>query len=127
MRKLAVVSGAHTPITIGRRGFGAIIDLPETYVSRKHAEISCTDENFLVLRDLDSTSGTFVNGRLIKEKRLAHADRITFGVPDDSYRLEVEYIVREQIEAVPESSWVRLKTPMCRKEWQSREAAKHRT
>ncbi len=111
LRKLAVVSGAHTPITIGRRGFGAIIDLPETYVSRKHAEISCTDENFLVLRDLDSTSGTFVNGRLIKEKRLAHADRITFGVPDDSYRLEVEYIVREQIEAVPESSWVRLKTP----------------
>jgi ABC-type multidrug transport system ATPase subunit/pSer/pThr/pTyr-binding forkhead associated (FHA) protein len=111
LRKLAVVSGAHTPISIGRQGYGAIIDLPETYVSRKHAEIIVSDENYLILRDLSSTSGTFVNGRIIKEKRLGHGDSITFGMPNDSYRLTVEYIVPEQIQATPESSWIRVKTP----------------
>lgn len=111
LRKLAVLRGTHTPITIGRQGFGAIIDLPETYVSRKHAEIIVSDEDYLVMRDLDSTSGTFVNGRIMKEKRLGHGDRITFGMPEDNYYLMIEYIIREQIDATPESSWIRVKTP----------------
>lgn len=52
--------------------------VPDTRVSRFHAEIHRTDQDFLV-RDLKSTNGTLVAGRRVQERRLAHGDRISLG------------------------------------------------
>jgi hypothetical protein len=53
-------------LVIGRstEGFGALNGDPE--ISRRHAQISRTDEGRLYISDLGSTNGTFVNGRKIE-------------------------------------------------------------
>ena len=48
------------------------------YISRFHAEVTF-DGNAYVIRDLDSTSGTFVNGEQIKERQLKDGDHIRLG------------------------------------------------
>ena len=55
-------------------------DLPvaSTDASRRHAEILGTGKNF-VLRDLNSTNGTFVNGQRIERHELRPGDRIQIG------------------------------------------------
>lgn len=52
--------------------------LVEDMVSRKHAKIS-TQGNQIVIMDLGSTNGTFVNGEKIKKTRLKEGDRILIG------------------------------------------------
>ncbi len=47
-------------------------------VSRKHAKISAGDGQILI-QDLGSTNGTFVNGEKIKKARLKEGDRILIG------------------------------------------------
>src|SRR3954467_3670337 len=53
-------------LIIGRstEGFGALQGDPE--ISRRHAQISRTDEGRLYISDLGSTNGTFVNGKKIE-------------------------------------------------------------
>src|SRR3954454_6034814 len=53
-------------LIIGRstEGFGALKGDPE--ISRRHAQISRTDEGRLYISDLGSTNGTFVNGTKIE-------------------------------------------------------------
>lgn len=48
------------------------------YVSRNHAEI-VSERGAYQVRDLDSTSGTYVNGERIKTRRLREGDRIRLG------------------------------------------------
>ena len=63
---------------IGRAG--ADIVLEDEKVSRKHAEIGLYGPDALVIRDLASTNGTYVNGRRVSEKRkLEHWDLIRLG------------------------------------------------
>ena len=64
------------PITLGRRADNDIM-VDETTVSRRHALIMSTPAGF-VLRDLNSTNGTFVNSDKIAvgEHPLKHGDRI---------------------------------------------------
>ena len=50
----------------------------DTTVSRNHIEIEYTSDSFL-LRDLDSTNGTYVNGTRVKESYLVPGDRIRLG------------------------------------------------
>lgn len=64
-------------LLIGRLD-GLDLVLPEDLVSRRHAQIE-VDEEGAVLRDLGSTNGTFVNGKRIREVRLAEGDRILLG------------------------------------------------
>ena len=64
-------------LRIGRME-GLDLVLPEDLVSRRHAEIAVTDEG-IVLRDLGSTNGTFVNGRRIREVALKEGDRVLVG------------------------------------------------
>lgn len=64
-------------LRIGRME-GLDLVLPEDLVSRRHAEISVTDEG-IVLRDLGSTNGTFVNGQRIREVSLQEGDRVLVG------------------------------------------------
>jgi pSer/pThr/pTyr-binding forkhead associated (FHA) protein len=52
--------------------------LVEDMVSRKHAKIS-TAAGQIVIHDLGSTNGTFVNGEKIKKIRLKEGDRILIG------------------------------------------------
>jgi hypothetical protein len=49
--------------------------LPSGDASRRHAEIHFTAEGYVV-RDLDSTNGTFVNGERVQEHVLQPGDRI---------------------------------------------------
>ncbi len=52
--------------------------LVEDMVSRKHAKITTTDAQVMI-QDLGSTNGTFVNGEKIKKARLKEGDRILVG------------------------------------------------
>ncbi len=52
--------------------------LVEDMVSRKHATITATADAILI-QDLGSTNGTFVNGEKIKKVRLKEGDRILIG------------------------------------------------
>jgi hypothetical protein len=60
------------------------IMLDDGRVSRHHAEVVTNAEGY-VLRDLDSTNGTLVNGAPVKEARLLDGDVLSFG------GLEIEF------------------------------------
>lgn len=64
-------------VIIGRGGELDIV-LVEDMVSRKHARIA-TAEGKIVIEDLGSTNGTFVNGEKIKKARLKVGDRVLIG------------------------------------------------
>ncbi len=64
-------------IVIGRSSDLDMV-LVEDMVSRKHAKIS-TVGGQVVIQDLGSTNGTFVNGEKIKKVRLKEGDRILVG------------------------------------------------
>ena len=77
-----VHEGRRTPIEasvvqIGRAPSCEIV-LDDRNVSRRHAEIRRRGP-VVVLIDLDSTNGTIVNGRRVREHPLADGDRITVG------------------------------------------------
>jgi hypothetical protein len=64
-------------ITIGRASELDMV-LIEDMVSRRHAKIQ-TLEGQVVITDIGSTNGTFVNGEKIKRARLKEGDRILIG------------------------------------------------
>ena len=64
-------------IVIGRSSELDMV-LVEDMVSRKHAKITCAGGKILI-EDLGSTNGTFVNGEKIKQSRLKEGDRILIG------------------------------------------------
>jgi serine phosphatase RsbU (regulator of sigma subunit)/pSer/pThr/pTyr-binding forkhead associated (FHA) protein len=77
-RRLVVIDKAL--FTIGRRT-AADLQIISTDVSREHAEIVRTGDQYL-LRDRGSRYGTFVNGEAITERALAVGDRIRLGRSD---------------------------------------------
>ena len=64
-------------IVIGRSSDLDMV-LVEDMVSRKHAKIT-TQDGKIIIEDLGSTNGTFVNGEKIKQARLKEGDRILIG------------------------------------------------
>ena len=64
-------------ISIGRVG-GNAVQVNDTEVSRKHAILELSGEEY-VLRDLNSSNGSFINGKRVKEQRLLSGDQIQFG------------------------------------------------
>jgi two-component system, NtrC family, sensor kinase len=66
-----------TTVTIGR-GTTNSVQLHDTEVSREHAELSLRGDK-IMLRDLDSSNGTFVNGRQVREYELASGDQVQLG------------------------------------------------
>jgi DNA-binding NtrC family response regulator len=64
-------------ITIGKKEEHDLT-LTDKTISRDHAEIEYKADSFL-LRDLDSTNGTYVNGTRVKEAYLLPGDRIKIG------------------------------------------------
>jgi adenylate cyclase len=64
-------------LTIGRgQNNGLVLD--DGFVSTNHAELRFENGDY-VLKDLDSTNGTLLNGTPVTEKVLAEGDRITIG------------------------------------------------
>ena len=74
------------PITVGRDPKNDIV-LDDRRVSRRHAEIRLRLGRY-TLYDLQSTNGTFVNGRRIAEIVLSDEDRITIGGAELTVKLE---------------------------------------
>jgi two-component system NtrC family sensor kinase len=62
---------------LGREA-GNRIQLHDTEVSRRHAEIRAEGEKFY-LADLESSNGTFVNNERIEQKELASGDQVQIG------------------------------------------------
>src|SRR5262245_52972753 len=73
--RFPIGDGIHT---VGRTPENALA-LPDAAVSRRHAELRI-DNGQLVLRDLGSMNGTFVNGVQLKgEQKLVPGDQVRFG------------------------------------------------
>lgn len=64
-------------LTLGRARSNSIV-LDDMLVSRHHARISADDQG-LIIEDLGSRNGTFVNGRRVQTTRLHEGDRIGIG------------------------------------------------
>ncbi|MFQ5858115.1 MAG: FHA domain-containing protein [Anaerolineae bacterium] len=65
-------------VTLGRADDNDVV-VDDTYASRMHAEVVREGHRFVV-RDLDSTNGTFVNGRrLTAPHLLSHSDEVRIG------------------------------------------------
>jgi hypothetical protein len=67
-----------TPLVILGRGTDCDLRLVDPGVSRHHAEIRVEDGE-VVLVDLGSTNGTFVNGQPVRRVALADGTRVTLG------------------------------------------------
>jgi transcriptional regulator with GAF, ATPase, and Fis domain len=55
------------------------IHLRDLAVSRRHCALEPTEDGCILLRDLDSRHGTFVNGVPVRERLLEEGDQITLG------------------------------------------------
>jgi hypothetical protein len=74
------------PATFGRDGGVASVVLDDTDVSRRHARLELVDDE-LLLTDLGSTNGTYVNDARVVRQALAPGDRIRIGQYDLTWRL----------------------------------------
>lgn len=63
------------PITLVGRRAGCGIPIDDAYVSSEHAELSFRDGNWVV-RDLESTNGTFVDGEKVDRTRIIGSGNI---------------------------------------------------
>jgi pSer/pThr/pTyr-binding forkhead associated (FHA) protein len=66
-----------TYAVIGRNR-DAAVPLKDPMVSREHAAIEFHEDAF-ILKDLDSTNGTYMGGALIKQSKLSHGDKFHIG------------------------------------------------
>src|SRR3569833_2334585 len=69
--------GQQPEIIVGRSSDLDLV-LVEDMVSRRHARIACNDAH-IVIEDLGSTNGTFVNGEKISRASLKEGDRVLIG------------------------------------------------
>jgi signal transduction histidine kinase len=100
----------HEPQLIGRSS--EALPITDATVSRRHAELT-PDDGKWYLRDLDSSNGTFVNGRRIGQRvELAPGDQIRCGstlmlfaaTPGETKSSPVELLDRETLEVTVEST-----------------------
>ncbi|MEW2304228.1 FHA domain-containing protein [Streptomyces sp. NPDC006655] len=75
-----------TRVTFGRNSENTVV-ISSPSVSRFHAEIVFDEDRGYVLRDLESSNGTLVNGAEVESRLLQPGDVITLG--DQEFRFEV--------------------------------------
>ena len=73
------------PTTVVGRGTDVDVRLPDTGVSRRHAELRLLGDR-VELHDLGSTNGTRVNGRRVAAVTLTDGDVLTLGTTDLVFR-----------------------------------------
>jgi pSer/pThr/pTyr-binding forkhead associated (FHA) protein len=76
------------PLRLGRTG-GADICIDDRWVSRTHCEIDLEHDG-LVIRDLGSKHGTYVNGRMTKCSALRSGDEVSLGLTRFVVRCEAD-------------------------------------
>ena len=64
--------------TLGR-ATGADFSVDGALVSRVHCRLTALPGDELEIRDLESTNGTFVNGKRVQSARLQSGDRLQIG------------------------------------------------
>jgi hypothetical protein len=79
--EVGTASHALTGSTVIGRGAEADLQLTDTGVSRRHAEVRVLGDTVEV-HDLGSTNGTWVNGRRVQTASLRDGDRVTVGTTD---------------------------------------------
>jgi hypothetical protein len=70
-------TGTREDLLVGRHA-GCDVVLPDPSVSRRHAWLTFRDARW-VLRDLDSTNGTWINGQRVQRCELQAGDRLRLG------------------------------------------------
>ena len=65
-------------VVLGRAGAGATIELDDPEISRSHAALECQGER-IVLRDLGSRNGSFVDERQVEEHPLRDGSEFRLG------------------------------------------------
>lgn len=70
---------------IGREQVGADLVLPDTNVSRRHAQLTF-DGTAWSVEDLGSTNGTLVNGQRVSRAALHSGDTLTLGLSDLAFK-----------------------------------------
>ncbi len=60
------------------RSWNATVPLKDPLASRKHAAIMFHEDAF-ILKDLDSTNGTYMRGAYIRQRKLSHGDKFRIG------------------------------------------------
>jgi signal transduction histidine kinase/pSer/pThr/pTyr-binding forkhead associated (FHA) protein len=66
-----------SPVTVGRDSDSSV-QLHDTEVSRKHAELTIESDRVLI-RDLNSSNGTYVNGKPMRQSLLRSGDQLQVG------------------------------------------------
>ena len=79
-----------TPVTLLGRGTDCDLRLVDPGVSRHHAELRVEDEQ-VVLVDLGSTNGTFVNGQPVRRIALTDGTNVTLGRTTLVFRQDAGY------------------------------------
>ncbi|MFX0537429.1 FhaA domain-containing protein [Ornithinimicrobium sp. Y1847] len=78
-------------VTVLGRDAGADVPVDDPGVSRRHAEVRISHDGphlQVVVRDLGSTNGTYLNGEQVGSEELRSGDRITIGRTHLIFRLE---------------------------------------
>jgi len=73
----SVFQVSRSRVTVGREEGDILLEDP--LVSRKHAAFEVFGCHHIVVKDLASTNGTYLNGRLIAYSKLNNGDRIKIG------------------------------------------------
>jgi len=89
-----IVRVDRSPLTIGRTG--ADLNLDDGSVSRRHCELVLAGGE-LILRDLKSSNGTYVNGVRMLERTMKDGDTVKIG------QTEIRIILRVAAEPIPEA------------------------
>jgi FHA domain len=92
LQKVAINGG---PITIGR-GPDNSIAIDNLAISNHHAEIK-SEQGRLVVEDLNSLNGTFVNNQRVKRSALKHGDVVLIG----KHSIEVDELARSEAPVNP--------------------------
>lgn len=75
------------PIPIGR-GADSRLSLPDVAVSKQHAVIFTTEDGKWMVKDMDSTNKTYLNGKAIREAEIKTGDYL--GIADFSIEINLE-------------------------------------
>lgn len=104
--RLVPVHGGNESFELNRattligRGKDCTLVINDPSVSRIHTKITQDDDGRVVVEDLRSSNGTYVNERRVDVQDLRHGDRVRFGTVGFVFQVEGEELPVEE-EAVP--------------------------